>query len=90
MLTEVVVEAAPTLGDILASLFAAERRRAIEARGSFAVALPGGSVAAEFFPRLATLDCSATDFFWGDERAVPADHPESNFAVALRLWLAPA
>src|SRR5262245_41478603 len=90
MLSEVVVEDLPVLGDFLALVFEGDRRRALEARGSCAVALPGGSVATEFFPRLATLDGSATDFFWGDERAVPADDPESNHAVARGLWLAPA
>src|SRR5262245_52243686 len=90
MLPEVVVADLPALGDILATLFESERRRAVESRGSFAIALPGGSVATTFFPRLAGLDCAATEFFWGDERAVPADDPESNYAVARSLWLAPA
>ena len=51
-----------------------KRRRALDERGSFAIALPGGSVARAFFPRLARLplDWSRIAFFWGDERAVPA------------------
>ncbi len=65
---------------------------AIAARGRFAIALPGGSVAAPFFPRLARsgVDWTRSDFFWSDERAVPLSDPESNFGVAERLWLAPA
>jgi 6-phosphogluconolactonase len=28
------------------------------------------------------VDWSRVEFFWGDERSVPPDHPESNFGVA--------
>jgi 6-phosphogluconolactonase len=90
MLPEIVVEEIPVLADMLASIFESERRRAIERHGFFAVALPGGSVATTLFPRLAALDCSWTEFFWGDERSVPADHAESNYNIARTLWLAPA
>ena len=62
---------------------------AIASRGRFAVALPGGSVATTCFPRLAqaTLDWSRTEVFFADERAVPPDHPESNYGIAYRLLL---
>ena len=36
------------------------------------------------------VDWSRTDFFWIDERAVPPDDPDSNYALALKLWLEPA
>jgi 6-phosphogluconolactonase len=69
-----------------------EARQALRDRGTFAIALPGGSVATSCFPALAaaSVDWSRTDFFWGDERAVPPDHPESNYGLARRLWLEPA
>jgi 6-phosphogluconolactonase len=35
-------------------------------------------------------DWSRTEFFWIDERAVPPDDPESNYALASALWLTPA
>ncbi|HQZ38082.1 MAG TPA: 6-phosphogluconolactonase [Vicinamibacterales bacterium] len=62
---------------------------AVTARGRWAVALPGGSVAATCFPRLvtATLDWSRAEVFFGDERAVPPDAPDSNFGLARRLLL---
>lgn len=58
----------------------------------FRVALAGGST-----PRLAylhiaaqasRLDWSRVHFFWGDERCVPPDHPESNYALARQTLLA--
>ena len=69
-----------------------EAERALRGRGGFALALPGGSVATSCFPALAaaSVDWTRTDFFWGDERAVPPDDPESNFGLARRLWLDPA
>ena len=33
------------------------------------------------------VDWSAVEFFWGDERAVPPDHPESNFGVAYGMLI---
>ena len=65
---------------------------ALAARGIFTIALCGGSVAMNFFPRLARapLDWSRTDFFWVDERAVPPTDPESNYSAAASLWLEPA
>ena len=64
-------------------------RDAVEARGRFACALPGGSVAERLFPALAKLDLpwEGVHVFFGDERAVPADHPDSNLGLARRLWL---
>jgi len=92
MPVETLVDKAETLAESLAGRFEAAAREAVAARGRFTVALPGGSVATTFFPRLSRvpLDWSRVDFFWGDERAVPPDHPDSNYAAARSLWLAPA
>jgi 6-phosphogluconolactonase len=92
MSPEVVVDSPAALSEALAARFEEEARRAQAARGFFSVALPGGSVGTAFFPRLAAaaVDWSRTEFFWGDERAVPASHPESNFGLARSLWLEPA
>jgi 6-phosphogluconolactonase len=92
MPVETLVDKADFLAEILAGRFEAAARPAIASRGRFTVALPGGSVAQSFFPRLARLplDWSKVDFFWGDERAVPPSHPDSNYALARTLWLEPA
>lgn len=61
-----------------------ERAFTARSRDRFALALPGGSVASAVFPSLAraAIDWARVDLFWGDERAVPPDHPDSNYALA--------
>jgi 6-phosphogluconolactonase len=60
-------------------------RNAIRRRGRFMLALSGGSTPLAVCPLLVTpprirqLDWSRVEFFFGDERAVPPDHPESNY-----------
>jgi 6-phosphogluconolactonase len=92
MVSDIVVDDAIPLSEALATLVEGESRAACAARGSFALALPGGSVATTFFPRLAraALDWSRTDVFWVDERAVPVTDPESNYGAAHALLLSPA
>jgi len=92
MRPELYVAEVDALVERLARDLSAEYTRAIAERGVFAMALPGGSVAARAFPALATLplDWGRTHFFWVDERAVPASDSESNYATARTLWLGPA
>jgi len=86
---EVIVDAPLALAAPLVGRFEALAGSAIASRGRFTCALPGGSVANTFFPRLAdaAVDWKHVDFFWGDERAVPPTDPDSNYGLALRLWL---
>ena len=88
----VVVDELPALQQRLAAEFLSRSADAITRKGKFIVALPGGSVAQTFFPTLAAVpvDWTRTDVFWIDERAVPADHPDSNYALAEKLLLQPA
>ena len=55
------------------------------------VALSGGATALIFLPalRVAMVDWSKITLFWADERAVPADDPESNYGIADRMLLSP-
>lgn len=89
---EVIVGAPERLAEALAARMEEDARQAFAAGGRFSLALPGGSVARTFFPRLARaeVDWARTDFFWADERAVPPADPESNYGAAQRYWLAPA
>jgi 6-phosphogluconolactonase len=92
MTPRVVVDDLPELQKTLALEFQARAAEVIARREKFIVALPGGSVASAFFPTLAALavDWTRIEVFWIDERAVPPDHPDSNFALASKLLLVPA
>lgn len=86
---DVVVDRPEALAALLAERTSDLAREAFADRGRFGLALPGGSVATAFVPRLAGagVDWAGADFFWGDERAVPPDHPDSNYGLAWSLWL---
>jgi 6-phosphogluconolactonase len=61
-------------------------------REKFAIALTGGETARSCYERLAsdaaeTIDWWEVDVFWGDERCVPADHPDSNQLLGRRMLL---
>ena len=68
-------------------------RDAITERGRFCVALSGGSTPRRMYeilgegPRWAQIDWRRVEFFWGDERAVPPDHPDSNYGAAATVLL---
>ncbi len=56
-----------------------------------AIALSGGSTPTRFYEelarRFADIPWSILDIYFSDERAVPPDHPDSNFGRAHALWL---
>jgi 6-phosphogluconolactonase len=59
------------------------------------IALAGGSTPRSLYrlladpaaPYRARIDWQAVHFFWGDERHVPPDHPDSNFRMAREAML---
>lgn len=62
---------------------------AVVAKGVFTTALSSGSTPRALYHLLGTdpllsahLPCTRMHFFWGDERFVPPDDPDSNFAAA--------
>ena len=64
---------------------------AIAVRGRFTVALSGGSTPRPVYEQIAAtwmtasagpIDWAHVHFFWGDERCVPPDDPQSNFRMA--------
>jgi 6-phosphogluconolactonase len=69
--------------------------RALEERGQVRVALAGGTTPRllhailSHAPDRERIPWRAIDFFWGDERAVPPEHPDSNFRMAQETLLAP-
>ena len=68
---------------------------AVSTRGSAAVSLTGGDTPDLLYASLADggrpwrsrIDWHRLHVFWGDERAVPPHHPESNYGLAHRLLL---
>ncbi len=71
-----------------ADLFLWLGQQAIAAEGAFCVALSGGSTPRSLYDELVKpslgkqLDWEKVRFFFGDERCVPPDHPDSNFRLA--------
>lgn len=61
-------------------------KRSIQQRGRFAVALSGGSTPKAIYAALThvkEIDWKRVWLFWSDERAVPPDHPDSNYKMAI-------
>jgi len=62
---------------------------AIAERGVFTIALAGGNTPKPLYEALAHQDLpwEHIQILWGDERYVPADHPDSNEGMARQAWL---
>jgi 6-phosphogluconolactonase len=92
MTPRVVVNDLEQLQRTFADVFQARALDVLSRRERCTVGLPGGSVASAFFPVLLRLavDWSRFDIFWIDERAVPPEHADSNYGMALRMLLVPA
>src|SRR5262245_1921351 len=58
---------------------------------TFTCGLTGGSAALIFLGALreANVDWSCITLFWGDERAVPPESPDSNYGLAEQMLLKP-
>jgi 6-phosphogluconolactonase len=65
-------------------------QRAIAERGRFSIVLAGGTTPERVYRRLKDCDSdwSRWHVWFGDERCLPADHPERNSVMAQRAWLA--
>ena len=90
-----IVEHKAAMSDIAAERITALVEGAVASRGVAAVSLTGGSTPDLLYQRLADpdrtwrhrIDWARLHVFWGDEREVPPDHPESNYGLAHRLLL---
>lgn len=62
---------------------------ALAARGQFTIALSGGSTPKPLYEAMArqNLPWEKIHVFWGDERYVPPNHPDSNEGMARQAWL---
>src|SRR5256714_11381185 len=76
-----------------AGLFVRLAIEAVSERGSFSVALSGGNTPRRVYELLARddyctqLSWSGVHVFFGDERTVAPDHPDSNYRMANEAWL---
>lgn len=82
-----------SLSRAAADRFLALSRECIALAGKFTVALSGGSTPRKLYsllgadPYQKSVDWTRAHVFWADERAVPRDHPESNFKLAFDAFL---
>src|SRR5690606_42089050 len=73
--------------DSIAAYFIAEAKKAISEKGRFDVSLSGGSSPKKLYELLAknysdAIDWTKVYLFFGDERYVAHDHPDSNYLMA--------
>ncbi len=88
-----VVPDPAALADTAARSIVETSQQAIDARGVFSLALSGGSTPRELHRRLASpplaqqVDWSRVQIFFGDERCVPPEDPQSNYHMAQETLL---
>jgi len=94
MPTAPTIQILPTPADLFraaAEEFTRTGRQAIDGPGRFTVALSGGSTPKGLYSLLAAsyanFPWQRTFLFFGDERHVPPDHPESNFRMVKEALL---
>jgi len=92
----IICRDAAALARSAAGQFTARAAESIARAGRFAVALSGGSTPRAVYSLLASpefrrrIDWPRIHLFWGDERCVPPDHPDSNFRMVRETLLAEA
>lgn len=72
--------------------FVTAAKAAIDARGRFSVAFAGGATPRLLYEHLAEryqneIEWEKVFAFWGDERCVPLDHPDSNYRMVRETLL---
>jgi 6-phosphogluconolactonase len=81
----VVDDVPAAFADVVARAFATRTE------SSFSLGLSGGSTARACYERLAEPDVAVdwwqVDVYWGDERDVPLDHPDSNYRLGREALL---
>lgn len=88
-----VFQNAEDLSYSAAELFVRKSQEAVEKNGRFVVCLTGGSSPDKMYqllsrpPFVNEVPWGKTHVFWGDERPVPLDHPDSNAGMALNALL---
>jgi 6-phosphogluconolactonase len=90
-MTELIVAPTPSeLARPAAEWLELEVTKAIAERGACALCLAGGRTPEPVYRALASassIDWTRVDVFFGDERAVQPDHPDSNYLMVNRVLL---
>ena len=91
-LAQLVVAPAERWVEEAAARIAGGLEASVVARGWASIALAGGETPRPVYQRLAamTLPWNKIDVFFGDERAVPPEHRDSNYHMASETLLDPA
>src|SRR5881227_2056397 len=88
-----VLPDADAIARAAADRIVAAARDAIAARGAFTFGLSGGSTPRTLYRLLASseyrtqIDWPNVEIYFGDERCVPPDHPDSNYRMAHEAML---
>jgi len=85
-----IVEDAEAVAGRAAGWIADAVRKAVREKGGCTLALAGGTtprLAYARLPALPTVPWAQVEVFFGDERAVPPDSPDSNYRMALEALL---
>ena len=89
----IIAEDGAQLVEMLAARLVMTARQCIDERGSFSLALSGGSTPKALYQKLASpawksqIDWSKCDIVFGDDRAVSADDELSNYRMARETLL---
>ena len=84
-----VLPDAQSLATAVSERIPEEARNAISRHGVFRIVLAGGTTPAAVYRQLAATasDWSRWQVYFGDERCLPADHPQRNSVMASESWL---
>ncbi len=89
-----IVDNAEALSTAAAETIVEHLRSALQTRDAYSIALSGGSTPRGLYALLADdsewrrqIPWNRVHFFWGDERHVPPDHPDSNYRMAFETLL---
>lgn len=88
-----MIRTVDNVAEAAGALLLAKAERSVQERGRFVVVLSGGSTPLKMYAWLIAGHANApfwrhTHVFWGDERFVPHEHPDSNYGAAKKALLA--
>ena len=92
-----IVKDADAMSSLAAAILVEHIGKALRQQNEYSIALSGGSTPRRLYTLLADdpgwrgqIPWDRIHFFWGDERPVPPDHPDSNYRMAHDAMLSKA